>query len=82
MSGAYHIVIPARMAAQRLPGKPLLPVAGKPLIEHVWARAREASPRSVVIATDSTEILAAARGFGACRSMRRNARTRPLLAAT
>ena len=36
MKVAYHIVIPARMASERLPGKPLADVAGRSLIEHVW----------------------------------------------
>lgn len=65
MSHEYHIVIPARMASQRLPGKPLLELAGRPLIEHVFRRACDSSARSVVIATDSDEIARAARGFGA-----------------
>ncbi|NCF62174.1 MAG: 3-deoxy-manno-octulosonate cytidylyltransferase [Gammaproteobacteria bacterium] len=61
----YHVVIPARMASQRLPGKPLLPIAGKPLIEHVYRRACEATAQSVIIATDSPELQAAAKKFGA-----------------
>jgi len=65
MSATYNIVIPARMASQRLPGKPLLEVAGRPLIEHVYRRACEASAQTVVIATDDTRIAAAARNFGA-----------------
>ncbi len=65
MSAAYHIVIPARLAAERLPGKPLLPIAGRSLIEHVHRRAMESRAASVVIATDAGEIRAAAEGFGA-----------------
>jgi 3-deoxy-manno-octulosonate cytidylyltransferase (CMP-KDO synthetase) len=64
MSG-FHIVIPARMESQRLPGKPLLEIAGKPLVEHVWRRARQAGAETVVLATDSSEIRAAAEKFGA-----------------
>jgi 3-deoxy-manno-octulosonate cytidylyltransferase (CMP-KDO synthetase) len=60
----YHIVIPARMASQRLPGKPLIAIRGRPLIEHVYRRACEATARSVVIATDSREIQDAAARFG------------------
>jgi 3-deoxy-manno-octulosonate cytidylyltransferase (CMP-KDO synthetase) len=71
MSG-YHIVIPARMASQRLPGKPLLEISGKPLIEHVYLRAMEAGASAVVIATDSEEILEAARLFGADAVMTRS----------
>ncbi len=62
---AYHIVIPARMAAERLPGKPLLDLAGRPLIEHVYRRALESSASSVVIATDDERIRQVAEAFGA-----------------
>ena len=65
MSTDYSIVIPARMASQRLPGKPLLPIAGRPLIEHVYRSALASAARIVVIATDSEEIAEAARTFGA-----------------
>ena len=61
----FHIVIPARMASTRLPGKPLLDIAGKPMIQHVWERCREADAASVTLATDSQEIVDAARAFGA-----------------
>jgi 3-deoxy-manno-octulosonate cytidylyltransferase (CMP-KDO synthetase) len=64
MSLKYHIVIPARMASQRLPGKPLITIQGRTLIEHVYRRACEASAQSIVIATDSREIHDAASGFG------------------
>jgi len=62
---AYHIVIPARYASERLPGKMLLELAGKPLIQHVWQRATESSAESVVIATDDRRIVSAAEAFGA-----------------
>ena len=65
MSVAYHIVIPARMASQRLPGKPLLDIAGKPLIEWVYQRACASAAQSVVIATDDQAIARAAAAFGA-----------------
>jgi 3-deoxy-manno-octulosonate cytidylyltransferase (CMP-KDO synthetase) len=65
MKPDYHIVIPARLAAERLPGKPLLDIAGRTLIEHVWRRARASAARSIVIATDAPEIAEGARGFGA-----------------
>jgi 3-deoxy-manno-octulosonate cytidylyltransferase (CMP-KDO synthetase) len=61
----YHIVIPARMASQRLPGKPLTPVAGRPLIEHVHRCALASAARSVCIATDDERVCAAAQAFGA-----------------
>lgn len=61
---SFRIVIPARHGAQRLPGKPLREIAGRPLIEHVWRRAREAGAREVVVATDDTRIADAVRRFG------------------
>ena len=65
MNTAYRIVIPARMASERLPGKPLLPIAGRSLLEHVWRRAKESAAEEIVIATDSGEILESAHAFGA-----------------
>jgi 3-deoxy-manno-octulosonate cytidylyltransferase (CMP-KDO synthetase) len=61
----YCIVIPARMASQRLPGKPLLNIAGRPLIEHVYRRACLASAKQIVIATDDSQIFDVAMEFGA-----------------
>jgi 3-deoxy-manno-octulosonate cytidylyltransferase (CMP-KDO synthetase) len=46
------IIIPARMAASRLPGKPLADLAGKPMIQHVWERAVAADLAPVWVATD------------------------------
>lgn len=62
---AYHIVIPARFASERLPGKVLLDLAGQPLLQHVWQRACESSAESVVIATDDMRIFTVAEAFGA-----------------
>jgi 3-deoxy-manno-octulosonate cytidylyltransferase (CMP-KDO synthetase) len=60
------VVIPARYASTRLPGKPLLPIAGKPLIQHVWERCTKAKGiTQVIIATDDMRIAEAAFGFGA-----------------
>lgn len=53
------IVIPARMAAMRLPGKPMADIHGEPMIVHVWRRAMEAGIGPVIVATDSNEIAAA-----------------------
>jgi 3-deoxy-manno-octulosonate cytidylyltransferase (CMP-KDO synthetase) len=50
------ILIPARMAATRLPGKPLAEIAGVPMIVHVWRRAQEAKIGPVAVATDSPAI--------------------------
>ena len=52
------VLIPARMAATRLPGKPLADIAGEPMIVHVLRRAQEADLGPVVVATDSVEIAA------------------------
>ena len=69
------IVIPARYASTRFPGKPLHLIAGKPLVRHVWERCREAGLASgVVIATDDDRIAEAARGFGAEVAMTRSIR--------
>lgn len=62
---AFHVVIPARFGASRLPGKPLLMIGSRPLIQWVWLRARDSGARSVLIATDDARIRAAAQGFGA-----------------
>jgi 3-deoxy-manno-octulosonate cytidylyltransferase (CMP-KDO synthetase) len=59
-------VIPARAGASRFPGKPLALLRGRPLVEHVWERARACPALDrVVIATDDVAIAAAARRFGA-----------------
>jgi 3-deoxy-manno-octulosonate cytidylyltransferase (CMP-KDO synthetase) len=58
-------VIPARYASTRLPGKPLVSIAGKPMIERVWERARQASRVSqVIVATDDERIAKAVKSFG------------------
>ena len=53
------VLIPARMAATRLPGKPLLDIAGLPMIVHVLRRAEAANIGRVAVATDTPEIAAA-----------------------
>jgi 3-deoxy-manno-octulosonate cytidylyltransferase (CMP-KDO synthetase) len=66
-------VIPARYAATRLPGKPLVSLDGKPMVQRVWERAAQASRISrVIIATDDERILKAAAGFGAEAVMTRS----------
>jgi 3-deoxy-manno-octulosonate cytidylyltransferase (CMP-KDO synthetase) len=66
-SGAleFTVAIPARMASTRLPGKPLLPLAGRPMILHVLERALEAGASEVVVATDDPRIAEAVEGRGA-----------------
>jgi 3-deoxy-manno-octulosonate cytidylyltransferase (CMP-KDO synthetase) len=58
------IIIPARFASSRLPGKPLLRATGKYLIQHVYERALLASADEVVIATDDSRIMEAVASFG------------------
>ena len=58
------VLIPARMAATRLPGKPLLDIAGLPMIVHVLRRAEEAAIGRVAVATDTPEIAAAVTAHG------------------
>jgi len=60
------VVIPARYASTRLPAKPLHPIAGKPLIQHVWERcARAKGIETVIVATDDLRIAEVAFAFGA-----------------
>ena len=61
----FCVVIPARYASTRLPGKPLLDIAGKPMIQRVYERACASSAMRVVVATDDPRIVEAATGFGA-----------------
>ena len=58
------VLIPARMAATRLPGKPLLDIGGLPMIVHVLRRAEEAKIGRVAVATDTPEIAAAVKAAG------------------
>jgi 3-deoxy-manno-octulosonate cytidylyltransferase (CMP-KDO synthetase) len=58
------VLIPARMAATRLPGKPLLDIAGLPMIVHVLRRAEAAQIGRVAVATDTPEIAAAVKSHG------------------
>jgi 3-deoxy-manno-octulosonate cytidylyltransferase (CMP-KDO synthetase) len=66
------VIIPARMAASRLPGKPLADIAGQPMIAHVYARAAAANVGPVVIATDSEAIAAAVEKAGGRAVMTRS----------
>ncbi|MET0292405.1 MAG: 3-deoxy-manno-octulosonate cytidylyltransferase [Steroidobacteraceae bacterium] len=61
----FRVVIPARHASQRLPGKPLMTLAGKPMLQWVHERARRSAAKDVVVATDDQRIRAAAVSFGA-----------------
>ncbi|MGJ8686195.1 MAG: 3-deoxy-manno-octulosonate cytidylyltransferase [Spongiibacteraceae bacterium] len=62
---SYTIIIPARYASSRLPGKPLMDIVGKPMIQHVWQRALESDASRVVIATEDQRVYDACKEFGA-----------------
>lgn len=67
------VVIPSRYASTRLPAKPLHPIAGKPLVQHVWERcARAKGVEKVIVATDDMRIAEAAFAFGAEVAMTSN----------
>lgn len=68
-SPPFRVVIPARYASERLPGKPLVELAGRPLIEHVYRRAVESGAGEVLVATDDARIAAACEAFGATAVM-------------
>jgi 3-deoxy-manno-octulosonate cytidylyltransferase (CMP-KDO synthetase) len=57
----FHVVIPARYASTRLPGKPLLEIGGRPMIQHVIERACASRADRVLVATDDARIAAAVR---------------------
>jgi len=61
----YTIVIPARFASTRFPGKPLVKLAGKPVIQHVYDCAKCSHAKQVIIATDDERIEKTAKAFGA-----------------
>jgi 3-deoxy-manno-octulosonate cytidylyltransferase (CMP-KDO synthetase) len=61
----FRVVIPARHASTRLPGKVLLPLAGKPMLQWVHERACAAGAHEVLIATDDARVVSAAQSFGA-----------------
>ncbi|MFT7561454.1 MAG: 3-deoxy-manno-octulosonate cytidylyltransferase (CMP-KDO synthetase) [Flavobacteriales bacterium] len=62
---SFTVVIPARYASTRLPAKPLQDICGKSMIQRVWEQAKLCGASKVVIATDHSEIFAAAQEFGA-----------------
>jgi 3-deoxy-manno-octulosonate cytidylyltransferase (CMP-KDO synthetase) len=64
MTLRFKVVIPARYASTRLPGKPLLNIAGKPMIAHVCEKAQLAGAEEVVVATDDDRIMQAVTDLG------------------
>lgn len=65
MSKDFHIIIPARLNATRLPQKLLLQKDGRSILEWVFARCLATKPKSLTIATDAPELFALAKSFGA-----------------
>lgn len=65
MTLTYTVIIPARYASSRLPGKPLVDIKGKTMIQRVYEAAGQSSAAQVIIATDDTRIEQIAEGFGA-----------------
>lgn len=61
---SFTVIIPARYGAHRLPGKPLMDIAGKPMVQHTWERARESEASRIAIATDDERIAEVVSGFG------------------
>lgn len=62
---SFVVAIPARYASTRLPGKPLLDIGGKPMIQWVWERACQSQAERVIVATDDERVATVAEGFGA-----------------
>jgi 3-deoxy-manno-octulosonate cytidylyltransferase (CMP-KDO synthetase) len=60
----FRVVIPARYASERLPGKALMSISGKPMVQWVYERARASGAHDVLIATDDDLILSAGHSFG------------------
>lgn len=67
----FTVVIPARYASNRLPAKPLVDIAGKPMVQWVYEQAIKSGAKRVIIATDAKEIEEVALGFGATVCMTR-----------
>ena len=61
---SFIVVIPSRYGSSRLPGKPLLDIGGKPMVQHVWEQASKSDAGRVVVATDDERIQSVVEGFG------------------
>ena len=67
----YAVVIPARYQSSRYPGKPLVDLCGKPMIEHVWERCCQAvGKEKVYVATDSDQIESVVKNFAPSDAVR------------
>ncbi len=61
----FSVIIPARYASSRLPGKVLADIEGRPMVQHVYERALQSGAASVLVATDDERVKSACEGFGA-----------------
>lgn len=61
---SFVVIIPARYASTRLPGKPLVDINGKPMVVHVLERARESGADRIIVATDNEEVKRAVEAVG------------------
>ena len=68
---SFTVVIPARYASTRLPGKPLADIGGKSMIQHVYERAVRSGAAEVIVATDDERILEVVKGFGGAKKKHR-----------
>ncbi|MEX1032228.1 MAG: 3-deoxy-manno-octulosonate cytidylyltransferase [Cellvibrionaceae bacterium] len=64
MPQSFSVIIPARYASTRLPGKMLAQIGGKPMIQHVYERARQSHAERVAVATDDQKIVEVVKAFG------------------
>ncbi|MDG6773157.1 3-deoxy-manno-octulosonate cytidylyltransferase [Thiomicrorhabdus sp. ZW0627] len=62
---AFTVIIPARFESSRLPGKPLMEIEGKPMIEWTWLQAKQSGADRVIVATESRDVQHVCEGFGA-----------------
>lgn len=60
----FTVIIPARFASSRLHGKPLANIAGKPMIVHVWEKAKQSGAKRVIVATDDVKVAEVVCSFG------------------
>ena len=60
----FSVIIPARYASTRFPGKPLVDIKGKPMVQHVYERAMESGASRVIVATDDARIAKVVSDFG------------------
>ncbi|MBF6057047.1 3-deoxy-manno-octulosonate cytidylyltransferase [Thiomicrorhabdus heinhorstiae] len=61
----FVVVIPARYESSRLPGKPLMDILGKPMIQWTWQQAKQSGAERIIIATESEKVAGVCRAFGA-----------------